>query len=771
MPQERATGLVFSIHRSMSRIPFVAVFVLFSFCPPLLGQQQLQNILVNVMDANGAAVSGANVRVFFGSQSVICAAYDGAYACRVPADTAISFEIKAEGFRNFRAHFGSDELNGSKCVFVMQVGGIDAKVVTIARTETQIGESPESITVLSEERLAATAAPTLDDALRQVPGFSIFRRSNSRNANPTAQGVSLRGVGASGASRSIVLFDGVPLNDPFGGWVQWNRVPPIAVESVEVFRGGASSLYGNSSLSGAIGIVPRSEENRFDFSAEFFGGSQRTLSASGFAGTRYKGWLLDGSAGHFQTRGFVPVDVLERGLVDSYAGVRTVNSSVRIGREIGKVANVFVRHNYFGESRTNGTPGQSNRTHSRQFVVGGRSLTEKEDIPVFEVRIYGGTQVYDQPFTAVASDRASESLTRLQRSPSQHLGFSGTINSTYRRHVIAAGFEGREVRGASDEIGYFGGRPTSMLGVSGRERSFGAFVRDVFRIGEKAVIGGGVRYDRWRNFRAHSTTTSLTTRDSVANAFADREESAWSPSASILIQPNEQLSFHVAASRSFRAPTLNELYRGFRVGNVVTNANENLLAERATNFEAGGAWRQSHTGIRLTGFIAEIDRTISNVTVSVTPSLITRQRLNAGKTRTRGVEIDAETRVAALELTAGYLFVDSRVNEFPSNPVLVDKLIPQVPRHQFTFQTRLPYRTWIFAAQGRTSGEQFDDDLNAFRLEPYFQVDAFVSKRSKEKFEIFAAVENLLNSRYSVGRTPVRTISSPISARLGIRWN
>ena len=753
----------------MTRV-FVSIsFVLIMFAATSLAQSRV--IRVNVMDPNGAAIEGAEVRLIYGSTRAICRKDDGAYACSVPADRAMVFEITAVGFRSLRANFENDELSCCEYVFVMQVGGVDANVVTIARIETQIGDSPESITVIDKKRLSSTASPTLDDALRQVPGFSIFRRSSSRNANPTAQGVSLRGVGASGASRSIILFDGVPLNDPFGGWVQWNRVAPIAVESVEVFRGGASSLYGNSSLSGAVGILPKSAKGGLNVSAELYGGLQSTLSASGFAGSLYKGWMFDGSAGHFQTRGFIPVDEAARGLVDSYAGVRAVNSSVRLGRGFGETSDIFFRHNYFGESRTNGTPGQINRTHSRQFILAGKSLNESGSAPTFEVRIYGGTQVYDQTFTSVASDRATESLTRVQRSPSQHFGFAAAMSLNYRRHAMTIGVEGREVRGSSDEIGYFGGHPTSLLGAGGRERSFGAFVRDVFRIGNKVVVGGGLRYDRWLNFRAHSTLASQTTGISTMTPFADREEGAWSPSASILVQHNEHISFHAAASRSFRAPTLNELYRGFRVGNVVTNANENLLAERATNFEAGGAYRRGLSGIRVTAFIADIDRTISNVTILATPSLITRQRQNAGKTRTAGVEIDAETRLGRVELNAGYLLADSRVKEFASNPVLVYKLIPQVPRHQFTFQSRLPYRTWVFAVQGRISGEQFDDDVNEFRLEPYFQLDAFVSKKVKERSEIFVAVENLFNSRYSVGRTPLRTVSTPLNARFGIRWN
>ena len=125
-------------------------------------------------------------------------------------------------------------------------------IVTSNRTETKIGDTPASVVTFSRREIGTAAAPTIDDVLRQAVGFSILRRSSSRNANPTTQGVSLRGVGSSGASRSLVLFDGVPLNDPFGGWVQWNRVSPISVETVEVVRGGASSLYGDSSLSGAM---------------------------------------------------------------------------------------------------------------------------------------------------------------------------------------------------------------------------------------------------------------------------------------------------------------------------------------------------------------------------------------------------------------------------------------------------------------------------------------------------------------------------------------
>src|SRR6185436_1398888 len=88
----------------------------------------------------------------------------------------------------------------------------DSITVTATRTKTRLADTPASVVVLDRTAIANAPAPTLDDALRQVPGFALFRRTGSRTANPTSQGVSLRGIGASGASRALVLDDGIPLN-------------------------------------------------------------------------------------------------------------------------------------------------------------------------------------------------------------------------------------------------------------------------------------------------------------------------------------------------------------------------------------------------------------------------------------------------------------------------------------------------------------------------------------------------------------------------------
>jgi outer membrane receptor protein involved in Fe transport len=770
------------------KIPlFSGGFLIILLCAgQVLAQGQSKFILSGkITDSGNAPVSKAEVEIVSASgQKVTCMSdADGMFSCQIFLDAGFTLEIRAEGFSILRQNYKSLQDFPSEAVFQLSPATVNEEVVVTAnRTETRLGETPASIVTLSKEEIQATAAPTVDDALRQIPGFSLFRRSGSRNANPTSQGVSLRGVGASGASRSLVLFDGVPLNDSFGGWVQWNRVPTVAVERIEVLRGGASSLYGSAALSGAINILPRKAEDGFNFSAEVFGGTQNTFAGSTFFGYGKNGGTADFTASIFQTKGYVLTDERERGAADSYAGAKNSNLSMRLARSLGDNSTAFFRASVFGEARTNGTPAQINRTYIRQFVLGGESLIadskfKNEDLRSdvsklrFSWRFYGGSQVYDQTFSAVSADRNTESLNRVQRVPAQTIGFSSQVSGVFlENQTFVVGVETKETRGASDEIGLANNRVNSFSGTGGRERTFGFFVQDFARIGSKFVLAGSVRYDDWTNYRAYNSARALANNLTTTVNFADRSETAFSPQISALYQISERFSVFALVSKSFRAPTLNELYRSFRVGSVVTQANENLRAEKALNFESGASYNRKNLYFRANFFFTGISNPVANVTLMVTPSLITRQRQNAGKTRAEGLELEAETKIKDFRVSFGYLLTDSRVVDFPSNRNLENLFVPQVAKHQFTFQTNYQKNDWTLAFQGRASSAQFDDDLNLLRLEPYFQLDSYAAKRFKENFQIFAGLENVFNSRYSVGKTPVRTVSSPFNLRLGVRW-
>ena len=300
----------------------------------------------NIYDSDGLPVVAAEIKIVTasGKEWVCLNDNQGGFACEINSSETFTLIIQAEGFSILRQNYVSPQDFSENKRFTLSPASLREEVVITAnRTETRLGETAASIVSLSKEEINNTAAPTIDDKLRQVAGFSLFRRSGSRYANPTSQGVSLRGVGASGASRSLVLFDGIPLNDVFGGWILWNRVVPIAVERIEVLRGGASSLYGSDSLSGAINILPRKPQEKFAFSGEIYGGTQKTFSGSIFFGLARTDWSADFTASHFQTRGYILIDEAERGAADSFAGSRNAHFSGRIARNFDNKANVFFK--------------------------------------------------------------------------------------------------------------------------------------------------------------------------------------------------------------------------------------------------------------------------------------------------------------------------------------------------------------------------------------------------------------------------------------------
>lgn len=726
-----------------------------------------------VIDQTGAAIVGATVICSIRSESdSVTTNQDGYFSFGERLTDQYVLTVSAKGFTPIKREVNLQQ-NANLEITLTPNSLSEQLTITAERTLTRVSETATSVAVLSNEDLTTTSALTLDDALRQVAGFSLFRRSGSRTANPTTQGVSLRGVGASGASRAVVLDDGIPLNDPFGGWIYWGRVPREEVSRVEIVRGGASNLYGTDALGGVINFIPR--ENRdAAFSLETSYGNEQTPSGSFFAGGRFGKFGAQISAQALHTDGYILVDERERGTVDTKAGAEFSTLEATLERFLADKGRVFVRGSVFGESRENGTPLQTNRTHIRQFAAGFD--WRSQSIGAFLIRTYGGTQVYNQSFSAIAANRNSENLTRDQRTPAQQVGFtSGWSRVAGGRQTLVAGLDFREVRGTSDELVFNSGRVTSAVGAGGRQRIFGVYGQDIVRITDKffATIGG--RVDRWRNYDALSTNRVFATGATTTTIFKDQDETAFSPRLSLLYKAHDNLSLFVSGYRAFRAPTLNELYRSFRVGNVLTQANSNLQAERLTGGEGGAnlaAFKQ-RLNLRGTFFWTEVTRPVANVTLSVTPDLITRQRQNLGRTRSRGVEVEAEARFTnTLVLTGGYLFAKATVLEFPANPALEGLLIPQVPRHQMTFQFRYANPSILtFGLQGRAIGVQFDDDQNLLKLNKFFTLDLFASRKLTHGVEIFAAFENLFDQKYDIGRTPVRTLGPPLLARVGFRLN
>src|SRR6185369_5771176 len=372
--------------------------------------------------------------------------------------------VRATGFDSAERRWSAaDKASTSLDVVLIPAPLASEMTVTAERTATRVSDTAASIVVVSAEELATTAALTVDDALRQVPGFSLLRRSGSRTANPTSQGVSFRGVGPSGASRAVVLADGIPINDPFGGWVFWGRVPREALSRIEVVQGGASSLYGTDALGGVINLITRDPRNAaLSYEASY--GNQKTPDGSFFAAGSLFQWAAALSLEAFHTDGYVLVDEAERGRVDTKAGAEHTTLDLTVERLISDKGRIFVRGSIFDESRENGTPLQTNNTYIRQVSFG--TDLHSTLAGSFNIRAFALTEIYNQDFSSIAADRNSEALTRSQRVPAQQVGFTTQWSRAAGSfQTLVAGLDYREVRGASDELGFTAGKLTLGAGA------------------------------------------------------------------------------------------------------------------------------------------------------------------------------------------------------------------------------------------------------------------------------------------------------------------
>jgi outer membrane receptor protein involved in Fe transport len=612
------------------------------------------------------------------------------------------------------------------------------------------------------------------------PGFSLFRRSSSRTANASNQGVSLRGLGGTAASRALVLEDGIPLVDAFGGWVYWDRIPPAALSTVEVFRGGASNLYGSDALGGVVQFItrqPQAPAIRLETSY----GSERTPDLSFWTGTRAGPWDVSLASEMFRTDGFVMVPVSLRGIVDTPANSEDAAVDLNVGHQLGSQGRIFARGSFFTEFRHNGTRIQTNDTRLGEGALGLDRQFGGEDS--LSLRAYGLVQGYNQTFSSVSSvvnPRDTESLTDLQHVPEQVGG--GGAQWTHllgKSQTLIAGMDLMEVMGASDEQFYSLGTHTRNNAAGGRQRILGLFGEDILRFRQKWTIILAGRFDDWSNFSASSicTPVSGSCSSSPSAQYPARSDMAFDPRLSVLRSLNTHVSLTGSIYRAFRAPTLNELYRTFRVGNILTYNNPSLNAERLTGAEAGvniTGWDRK-LGLRGTFFWSDIVNPVQNVTISQTSSLITREKENLGRTRSRGVEIDGVVHLNRdVQISAGYEFTAARIVSYPAPPVipLVGFEVAQVPRHVFTWEARYwnPSRL-LFAVQGRFVGKQFDDDQNQFPLDRFYTMDLQVGRTLTRHLEIFAAAENLLDQRYQVARTPIINLGPPILYRVGLRLN
>ena len=656
-------------------------------------------------------------------------------------------------------------------------------VVTGRGLDAGRGEAVFDLVTIGRERLNASASNRLEDVLRDVPGFQQFRRSDARSANPTSQGATFRALGGNASSRALLILDGVPQSDPFGGWISWPALDPRRLGLVRVGRGGGTGANGPGALAGTIEMSSADPDALEGLGAAVSYGSRDSLDVHAAAALPLGPGFLSLSGSFARGDGFIPVIEAQRGPVDRPSPYRQASFSVRavapLASEIELQANVSA----FTDSRERGTAFSDIDNDGADASL---RLVGRGQLP-WSALVYLQTRDFANAFAAVGANRASVTQALDQYSvPARGLGARFELRPVTGATELRVGADWRETVGRTQELFQFvGGAPTRGRVAGGRTRTLGAFA-ELGREAGDFTLGAGARIDRWwiedGTLRERVLATDALLTDT---RFADR--SGWEATgrAGIGWRPAAALTLRAAAYAGWRLPTLNELYRPFRVGADATAANAALAPERLEGVEAGFEFRPA-AGIHVSAtlFANRLDEAISNVTLGQGPGVFPgvgfvaasgqfRQRQNVEAITSRGVEVDAGITAGRWRLDAGYSLADAEVHA-DGAALALDGLRPaQAPRHSaVAIVSWTGERGALLSATTRYVGSQFEDDLNRQPIPDALTLDAVALWPLTDTLVIEARAENVTGTRVvaAISGAGVVERATPRTLWIGLRW-
>jgi vitamin B12 transporter len=655
--------------------------------------------------------------------------------------------------------FAVPVLSGAACA-----DETETVTVTGIRPPEPVGSAAFSSVDLNQAALSQT--DRLDASLEQVPGLSLFRRTTSLSSNPTTQGVSLRDIAPSGAGRALVLLDGMPMNDPFGNWVIWGALPHEDIQSAEVVRGAGAGPYGAGALTGTISLDERGNTDGLS-EADVSAGTLETYRAGGSGGTSIDGVDLFASAAGERSNGWIPVSADQRGPADNHVWLDSGSASLRAQTQVDDVL-ASARLEYYDQAQGAGLEGAGADTRG---LLGNLTLASEKSSSDLGWRVQGWFFRSNLSNTSVSvpTNRSETTPANDQyATPALGLGMNAALVGSSGNLHWEAGADVRHDQGVSDEDYQFsGGKFLSGRKSGGQMLVGGLYGEGAFDWGDW-LLTAGVRGDYWGTAQGHLLQYTLKSGVVTVNDRYDARDGVV-PTARVGARRNfdDGEFLRASAYAGFRAPSLNELYRPFRVGNNVTDANANLSPEELYGAEAGWGGSAGRLVWDATGFFNQLHNAIGNVTIGKVfcgkvPCGILYQRQNAGDVNALGAEGETTFAITdTLSLNGALSLTDARFQGNSRN--LAGKRPAQSPRMVTTGgATWKPWPDWELGGDLRWVGAQFEDDLNKYRLGSALVADIRAAWHFEEHMSVVGEIDNVADAAVNTGETTFEANGSPV---------
>lgn len=653
-----------------------------------------------------------------------------------------------------------------------------AIVVTGKALPQPKSERVYDVETISAQQIERSPSHELDQLLKSIPGLELYRRSDARSGHPTSQGLTLRALGGNASSRALLVLDGVPQSDPFGGWVNWPAYDPQDLAEIRVVRGGGSVANGPGALAGTIEMTSRSDTG---LSGEIDGGSRDSVEARTRLGVEAAGGVLSISGREERSDGFIPITASTRGPADEAAPYSEWSSRARWVAPVGASTEVQASVDGFHDWRTRGTAFSANRTNGADASLRlvGRGPWQ------WTVLGYWQWRNLMSSFASVNSGRTEANRVSLQYSvPSHGLGGSLEVRPPMPDGVeLRIGADMRRTSGESREYySYVAGDPTRQRAAGGDSWTAGAYAEATGDLGW-ATLTGGARIDHWSIENGHLFEQTIATGSVLTNDH-DPSRSGWLPTARGGVEAplGGGFALRSAAYLGWRMPTLNELFRPFRAGSDATAANPNLDPERLAGAEAGLDYARGPFTAKLTGFVNRLKDAIANVTLGEGPGIFPGvgfvgaggtyyERENVDAVAVRGVEASVDWRDGPWSISGGASFTHARMKGSGSAAFLNGLRPAQTPKFAGTLQAG-----WEEDGKGaqlllRRIGAQFDDDLNMDVLQGATTLDAYAEWPLGRRFQLVVRGENLTNALVMAGINGDGSIerATPRTLWIGVR--
>jgi outer membrane receptor protein involved in Fe transport len=662
---------------------------------------------------------------------------------------------------------------------------LDAVVVSATRTEQSLKSLPTHVVVLDATRIAESPAQGVPELLRSIPGFSTRDFQSTYVASPSQSIISFRGLGGSSAGRALVLLDGIPAGDPFSGWLDWGRIPMLLLQSAEVVRGGASTVWGSRSLGGVVNL--RTIDPRRDGAQLLLeGGSLGTYHGTGVASLK-RGAVTATAAGDFwNTDGFLILREDQAGPIDRPARMTNRALSGKVTYDATSALQAWAAGSAYsgGERPIRDEDYQTSsegRGGVRWLAPNGGVLTGA----LFANRraALGKSYTFD-------AARTTQTYQKLSDSPAHSTGLSLQYTQMLlERHELSTGVDVSSAAGAfSEKFTFVGDRPTRDRIARGTQRIGGVFVQDAADLGAGVRLVASVRGDRVEIVNGGRELRDLDAGTVISDStFSDRATSQLTWSLGTRWQMTEWLGWRASTYHAFRTPSLYELfYQRFSSRGTVTEGNAELDAERLRGIEGGIDLTPSASLLgRVTLFRNRVTAPIMDITIGtagstaqvIAPCGLMPARQTCGQRRnvpgllSTGVESEIEWRPAAVwVLGAGHAFMPTRVIA-PGQPADGNRAI-RAATHTVNLRAAFDSPRWFGAAlEARHVGARYDDDLNEVQLDAFWLLGLRVNRAIGRGLTAHVKVENLLDEEFETARTRagIADMGAPRWITAGIR--